>query len=207
MILVFFMEYCLDINSNVIFHEAEKLNRQHKTLLAIHGCILGDIQGRQLQCGIFIHGRECGITKFKLNSGDKSARRALQEIKEIQNTGIAPILMLNRHCQICEFCQRCHIEATAKDDLSLPQGLSEEEIAKYNKRGILTVTQLSCTFRPHKRNKRLKQKGQLAVLPLQALAIRDKKIYVLGTLELPCASTQEYISGLRALHLTGVILV
>ena len=100
--------------------------------------------------------------------------------------------MLNRHCQICEFCQRCHIEATAKDDLSLPQGLSEKEIRKYNKRGILTVTQLSCTFRPHKRNKRLKQKGQLHHPALQALAIRDKKIYVLGTLELPCASTQIY---------------
>lgn len=177
----------------VLFHEAEKLNRQHKALLAIHGCILGDIQGRQPQFGIFIHGRECSITKFKLNSGDKSARRALQEIKEIQNTGIAPILMLNRHCQICEFCQRCHIEATAKDDLSLLQGLSEKEIRKYNKRGILTVTQLSCTFRPHKRNKRLKQKGQLHNPALQALAIRDKKIYVLGTPELPCSSTRIYL--------------
>ena len=177
----------------VLFHEAEKLNRQHKTLLAIHGCILGDTQGRQPQFGIFIHGHECSITKFKLNSGDKSARRALQEIKEIQNTGIAPRLMLNRHCQICEFCQRCHIEATAKDDLSLLQGLSEKEIRKYNKRGILTVTQLSCTFRPHKRNKRLKQKGQLHNPALQALAIRDKKIYVLGTPELLCASTQIYL--------------
>ena len=83
--------------------------------------------------------------------------------------------------------------------LSLLQGLSEKEIRKYNKRGILTVTQLSCTFRPHKRNKRSKQKSQLHNPALQALAIRDKKIYVLGTPELPCASTQIYLVSERKL--------
>lgn len=196
----------------VLFHEAKKLNRQHKTLLAIHGCILGDIQGKQPQVGILIHGRECNTTKFKLDSGDKSARRALQEIKEIQETGVASVLMLNRHCQICEFCQRCHIEATAKDDLSLLQGLSQKEIRKYNKRGILTVTQLSCTFRPQKRNKRSKQKSQPHNPALQALAIRDKKIYLLGTPKLPCASTQIYLDlegdpERGYIYLLGMIIV
>ena len=196
----------------VLFHEAKKLNRQHKTLLAIHGCILGDIQGRQPQVGILIHGRECNTTKFKLDSGDKSARRALQQIKEIQETGVAPVLMLNRHCQICEFCQRCHVDATAKDDLSLLQGLSQKEIRKYNKRGILTVTQLSCTFRPQKRIKRSKQKSQLHNPALQALAIRDKKIYVLGTPELPHPSTQIYLDlegdpERGYIYLLGMIIV
>ncbi len=177
---------------SVLFHEAEKINKKHKTLLAMHSLIVGDIQGRQPQFGILIHGRECSVTKFKLNSNDKIARRTLQEIKEIQDTNKSPVLILNRHCQICEFYQRCHTEATVKDDLSLLQGLSEKEIRKYNKRGIFTVTQLSSTFRPQKRNKRSKQKIKPHNPALQALAIRDKKIYVLGTPELPRTSTKVY---------------
>src|SRR5207253_2830004 len=88
--------------------------------------------------------------------------------------------------------QRCHAEATAKDDLSLLRGMSEKEINKYGRRGIFTVTQLSCTFRPKRKNKRSMHKGQPHDHALHALAIREKKVHVLGSPDLPACATRIY---------------
>lgn len=84
----------------------------------------------------------------------------MQEVRALQATHTPPRLLLNSHCQTCEFRQRCHAEAMAKDDLSLLRGMGEKEISKYNKRGIFTLTQLSCTFRPRKRSKGSTQQSQ-----------------------------------------------
>ena len=116
----------------------------------------------------------------------------LQELLALQ-PGTPPRLMLNSHCPRCEFRQRCQAEALAKDDLSLLRGLSATEITKYNKRGIFTVTQLSCTFRPPKRRKTSPHKPPLHQPALQALALRDQKIYVHGTPQLPVCSTRIYL--------------
>ena len=43
-------------------------------------------------------------------------------------TSPPPRLVLNSHCQVCEFKKRCHTEATAKDDLSLLRGMAETEV-------------------------------------------------------------------------------
>ncbi len=178
----------------VVFDDAERPRRQQKELLELYGVIIGDLQGRQPDSGMLIHGQSCTIQRIRLNpSGRGTQQVVLQEIKEIQSTDTPPHLMLNSHCQMCEFHQRCQAEATAKDDLSLLRGLSEKEIRKYNRRGIFTVTQLSCTFRPPKRSKRAQQqKSQPHNPALQALAIRDQKIYVLGTPRLPHATTRIY---------------
>ena len=64
---------------------------------------------------------------------------------------------------------------------------------KYNKRGIFTVTQLSCTFRPPKRRKTSPHKPPLHQPALQALALRDQKIYVHGAPQLPVCSTRIYL--------------
>ena len=71
--------------------------------------------------------------------------------------------------------------------------MSESEIKKYARRGIFTVTQLSCTFRPRKNSKPLKQKPSARQHAVQALAIREKKIHVLGSPELPVAPSQIYL--------------
>jgi len=177
----------------VMFHEAERPRRQQKDLLELHGVILGEIQGKQPASGLLIHGQNCTVRRVKLNPSGQQARRVLKEIREIQNTNTPPQLMLNSHCQICEFRHRCRTEATTADDLSLLRGISAKEIRKYNRKGIFTVTQLSCTFRPRKRRKRAKQQDQPHHPALQALAIRDKKIYVYGTPHLPDAATRIYV--------------
>src|SRR5262249_38293233 len=55
-----------------------------------------------------------------------------------------------------------------------------------------TVTQLSCTFRMRKRGKRVKTQQRPHYFALQALALREKKVYVLGTPSLPKAPVRLY---------------
>src|SRR5262249_42448369 len=65
-----------------------------------------------------------------------------------------------------------------------------KEITKYAKRGIFTVTQLSFTFRV--RRKAPGQRKLTHQRALQALAIREKKVHVLGSPELPASPTRIY---------------
>jgi predicted RecB family nuclease len=174
----------------VLFHEGERPTREQRALLELLGHILGAAQGKEPEIGVLVHGRECVVRRLKLPPGGRRAERTLQDIRE---KATPPRLVLNNHCQVCEFRQRCHTEAAAKDDLSLLRGLSEKEINKCGRRGILTVTQLSYTFRPRNKSKRSKQKGQPHHHALQALALREKKIHVLGNPELPACSTRIYL--------------
>jgi len=176
----------------VLFHEAERPARKPRALLELLGLVLGTIQGWQPSWAVLIHGRYCEAKRLRLRRNAEQFGRAMKEIKEMQGTRTPP-LSLNNHCQICEFRQRCHAEATAKDDLSLLRAVGEKEIRKYGRRGIFTVTQLSCTFRPRKKSKQSKQKKQLHQHALQALAIREKKVHILGDPELPACTTRIYI--------------
>jgi len=195
----------------VLFHEVERPSRLQKDLLELYGLMIGDLQGRYPGSGILIHGRGCNVRRFRLKPNGENVRHAMQGIREIRLHNMPPRLMLNSHCQICEFHVQCHAEATAKDDLSLLRRMREKEIKKYNSRGIFTVTQLSCTFRARKRSRRSKQKSPPHNPALQALAIRDKKIYVIGSPELPFCPTRIYfdIEGdpeRRFAYLLGMII-
>src|SRR5262249_3925364 len=63
------------------------------------------------------------------------------------------------------------------------------------RKGIFTLTQLSCTFRPRKRAKRVKRTGHPHYAALQALAIREKKVHVYGTPELPRKPVQVFLDA------------
>jgi predicted RecB family nuclease len=177
----------------VLFHECVKPGRQQRAYLEILGLIVGAVQGREPDWGVLIHGPVCEIHRVKLGAGRAEARRTLAAIREFQQAGGAPRLVLNSHCQVCEFRQHCHSEAVAKDDLSLLRGINEKEINKFARRGILTVTQLAYLFRPRKRSKRSSRQGQPHYHTLQALAIRDQKVFVLGTPDLPDSPVRVYL--------------
>jgi predicted RecB family nuclease len=176
----------------VLFHEVEKVTADLRLLLGLYGAILAGVQGKEPDAGILFHGRACQERKLKLAGVHQQAGRLIQEFREAWPA--PPRLLLNDHCHVCEFRKRCRAEATARDDISLLQGVSEKEIKKYARRGIFTVTQLSCTFRPpRKKSKRAKQQGQAHQHALQALSVREKKIHVLGTPFLPDAGTRIYL--------------
>ena len=79
------------------------------------------------------------------------------------------------------------------DNISLLNGIGEKEIGKYNRKGLFTTTQLSCTFRLRKQGKRARRLNQPHYFALQAAAIRDKKVYVLKPPVLPASAVQIYL--------------
>src|SRR5205085_10256436 len=104
-----------------------------------------------------------------------------------------PDLILNRHCGDCEFQARCKQKAIEKDDLSLLAGMAEKERKEFNQKGIFTVTQLSYTFRPRRRPKHLRDKREKYHHSLKSLAIREKKIHIVGTPVLKIEGTPVYL--------------
>ena len=104
-----------------------------------------------------------------------------------------PDLVLNRHCGECEFRDRCRKLAQEKDDLSLLGGMNAKERQELRSRGIFTVTQLSYTFRPRRRPKKLRNKREKYHHSLKALAIREKKIHIFGSPELKIDGTPVYL--------------
>ncbi|HSB14890.1 MAG TPA: IS66 family transposase [Bryobacteraceae bacterium] len=128
--------------------------------------------------GRFIHGRSHRTVTVHLDPWIKRARRSLSVIRRYESPSTPPPLILNRHCGECEFQERCRKLAVDHDDLSLLANLSDKEWRKQHDKGIFTVTQLSFTFRPRRRVSPLPVHHQYA---LKALAIRTKKIHVLGS--------------------------
>ena len=174
----------------VLFQEGMKIRRDQRLLLAILGTVLGDLQGAQPEIGIVFLGDRCRGAKVHLTASLRErARDILREIQESLGDVKPPRLTLIGHCQQCEFRERCRHQAQADDDLSLLDGMGEKELRKHNRKGIFTVTQLSCTFRLRKRVKRQQQPHYFA---LQAAAIRDRKVYVLKPPPVPVSPVRVY---------------
>jgi predicted RecB family nuclease len=177
----------------MLFHDSRKVGKQQRLLLEIHGLLLSRLQGQMPSNGIIWHGKECSMTGVRLNGDLRNTERLLREVKEMVAAESPPKLILNDHCQICEFRQRCHDQAVQEDNISLLRGISEKEIKRFARRGIFTVTQLAHTFRPRRKGKKTCSTEKRDHHALQALAIRDKKVYVLGSPHLPVRRVSIYL--------------
>jgi predicted RecB family nuclease len=176
----------------VLFHEGRQVKKEQKLLLEVYGTFLSGLQGRAPAYGIIWHGRECKATRVRLNPDLRKAEQILRGLKDMATSGLPPRLLLNDHCPVCEFRQRCHEQAVQEDNITLLRGIGEKEVNRYARKGISTVTQLSCTFRLRKRGKRVKTQERPHYFALRALALREKKIYVLGTPTLPITPVRLY---------------
>jgi predicted RecB family nuclease len=170
-----------------------KLTTNDKLLLAYDASVLSGMLGRSVPLGKIIHGDDHSILKVKTATLHNRVGKLIEKIGALLSTDKAPDLVLNRHCGECEFQTRCRQKAVEKDDLSLLSGMSEKERTKLNSKGIFTVTQLSYTFRPRRRPKKLRDKKEKYHHSLKALAIREKKIHIVGTPELKIEGTPVYI--------------
>ena len=163
--------------------------------------------------GLVARGPEGRLGKVRLDAKlYRQAEQVLDEVKRLQAGGEPPKLTLNKHCQVCEFRQRCRKQAEQADDISLLGGVGEKELKRYNRKGIFTLTQLSCTFRPRKRGKRVKRSGYTRYPALQALAIREKKVHVYGTPDIPRKPVQVFLDAEGSedggfVYLLGVLVV
>ena len=177
----------------MLFHEARNVGKQQRLLLELYGLLLSRLQGQMPSSGIIWHGKGCRTTRVRLNGDLRKTERLLREAKDILNLPSSPRLMLNDHCEVCEFRQRCHDQAVQEDDISLLRGISEKEIKSYARKDIFSVAQLAHTFRPRRKSKNHVQTTHKRHRALQALAIRDKKIYIFGTPELKISPVRIYL--------------
>jgi predicted RecB family nuclease len=175
----------------VLVLAGEQVCREDRLLLEVYALLLSRIQGRMPGSGVVWRGRECKATKVRLGTDPRKAEQILRDLQQMQD-GEPPRLLLNDHCPQCEFRRRCHEQAVQDDDLSLLRGMGQKVIRSYARKGIFTVTQLAHTFRPRRKGKRSKGK-ELHCYPLQALAIRDRKTYVLGSPQVPDAPVRVYL--------------
>jgi predicted RecB family nuclease len=197
----------------VLHVHGDKVGRQEKLLLAVLGLALAQVQRLRPAIGLVARGPEARLGKVRLDARlYRQAQQVLDELKRLQAGGEPPRLTLNKHCQVCEFRQRCRKQAEEADDISLLGGVGEKELKRYHRKGIFTLTQLSCTFRPRKRAKRVKWTGHPHYAALQALAIREKKVHVYGTPELPRKPVQVFLDAEGSedggfVYLLGVLVV
>src|SRR5262245_4914907 len=183
----------------VLHVHGDKVGRREKTLLAVAGLAVAGVQGLRPAIGLFARGPEARLGKVRLDTKlYRQAEQVLAEVKRLRAGGEAPRLVLNGHCQRCEFRQRCRKQAEEADDLSLLGGMTAREIAAQNQKGIFTVNQLSYTFRHRNPSKRAKHPANPHHFALQALALRTTKVHVHGAPALPAAETEVYydIEGL-----------
>lgn len=170
-----------------------KLTADDKVLVAFDAFVLAQTLGRDIPVGKIIHGDDHATLKVKTSALAGEVRKRLEKLTALLASPAPPDLVLNRHCAECEFHARCRKIAVEKDDLSLLANMSAKERQKYRSKGIFTVTQLSYTFRPRRRPKKQRDKREKYHHALKALAIREKKIHIVGTPELKIEGTPVYL--------------
>ncbi|HEY5909895.1 MAG TPA: TM0106 family RecB-like putative nuclease [Verrucomicrobiae bacterium] len=170
-----------------------KLTRDDKLLAAFDALVLSEVRGRGVELAKIIHGDDYSTLKVRTSARANEVRKRIEGLRALSTASAPPDLILNRHCGECEFRDRCRQKAIEKDDLSLLAGMSEKERKELHSKGIFTITQLSYTFRPRRRPKRLRDKREKYHHSLKALAIREKKIHIVGKPELKIEGTPVYL--------------
>jgi predicted RecB family nuclease len=170
-----------------------KLTKDDKLLVAYDAHVLSEMLGRDIAHGKIIHGDNYTTQKVRTSQLVANARKLTSKITTLLTNDPPPDLILNRHCAECEFQLQCRQKAIEKDDLSQLAGMTEKERKKLNSKGIFTVTQLSYTFMPRRRPKRMCDKREKYHHSLKALAIREKKIHIVGNPELKIEGTPVFL--------------
>jgi predicted RecB family nuclease len=170
-----------------------KLTRDDKLLLAFDALVLSEMLGRKISLGKITHGDNYATLRVRTSVLTGDVRKVSKKIAILLSNNSPPDLVLNRHCAECEFQSRCRQKAIEKDDLSLLSRMTEKERKKFNSKGLFTVTQLSYTFRPRRRSKRLVAQREKYHHSLKALAIRERKIHIVGSPELTIEGTPVYL--------------
>jgi predicted RecB family nuclease len=194
----------------VLFYEGQ-VRATQRVLLELFCLALQELQGCPPATALIW--RSAGEpTTIRVAPELKAAKSIMGEIKQFQTDASVPMLVLNDHCHACEFRVSCYAQALKEDNLSLLRGMKKLQITRLNKKGIFTVNQLSYTFKARRRPKRANNSALVHQFPLQALAIRDKKVFVHGNPALSCADTRIYldIEGTqesRSYYLIGIITI
>jgi predicted RecB family nuclease len=174
------------------FVPQNKLSRSDKVMAGFDAYVLSKVSGVKVGLVKIIHGDKGSVFKLKTNSLSRVVHNTIGKVAALLSATAPPDLILNRHCPECVFQSRCRKMAIEKDDLSLLANLPDKERSRLNRKGIFTVNQLSYTFRPRHRIKRLAAKPERYHHSLKALAIREGRIHIVGNPTLQIEGTPIY---------------
>ncbi|MGE5754443.1 MAG: TM0106 family RecB-like putative nuclease, partial [Planctomycetaceae bacterium] len=177
----------------VMFVRNDKITKRDKLLLTFQAHALDSVLGTLPAQARIVHGEEYRALRVRIEPLVGQVRGLIEQIEADLRRVNPPTLTLNGHCNECEFRGACRGIAEATDDLSLLRGLSGKEIEKLRGRGIATVAQLSHTYRPGRRGKRRAGAARKHDLALQALALREQKVFVLDRPPMPVPHVALYL--------------
>jgi len=157
----------------------EKITATQKLLAGFASLCLTDVD-YQSKTARIVYGCKQKTTRVELNHYIEKSQRLLRDLEKFLNQSTEPPRCRIKHCQICEFRNSCYAEFVERDDLSLLGGMGSKQISQLNNKGIFTVNQLSYTYRPKRRKKKVVKPNRLEH-SLKALALREKKTFVLDS--------------------------
>ncbi|MBM4146967.1 MAG: TM0106 family RecB-like putative nuclease [Nitrospira sp.] len=156
----------------------EKVTKNEKISLTIKTILLNSVIPKFSETGKIVFGKKLLTSLVRIKDYRKIAQKMLDDLTALSMENGKPSIVRCDNCRMCEFEKSCRKYLVERDDLSLMGSLSAAEILKRNKKGVFTINQLSYGFRP-KRFKRARITGRPFSPELKALAIRDKKTYIL----------------------------
>lgn len=177
----------------IIFINKNSPNINDKLNLAFCGFVLGISSGKTPPFGRIIYGSNYSDLRVSLGKLIIRVRLIVERIESFTNSKNPPQLFINKHCQVCEFGVECLEAAKKVDALSLLGGIDSKKIKKLNSKGIFTVNQLSYTFRPRRKSKSNPYRKNPYRPELKALSLRENKVYVYVTPELPNLDTEIFM--------------
>lgn len=176
----------------VLFCRHDRVGQMQKMSLAFAAMVVGLFQGRTPEHGSLLHGHDLTLSRLRLCSCLQRVQQIVKDLKQQAESSDSIPLVLNSHCEICEFKELCRTKAVEDDNLSLLSGMRESQIKRYNQKGFFTVNQLSHTFRYRKPRKRAKKPAKPHYFALQALSLRTGTVHIHGNPSLPTAQTRVY---------------
>lgn len=168
----------------------ERVSRSDRLILIIKSLLCQDLLKCKIShCKIY-YGNNFRSSKISIENFKREAYKKIKQLSSLRDN--EPLLCKNKHCPLCEFHHICIPRLEERDDLSLLGGIDKKNIARFHRRGLFSIKQLSYIFRPRK-NKKAKNRRKRYQPELKALAIRDHLIYVWERPQLPKSQHQVFI--------------
>jgi predicted RecB family nuclease len=130
--------------------------------------------------------------EFKPSKRIAQVDKLVKEVNQLATDKVPPSFFQITHCNVCPFKDHCYQQLVQKDCISLLPAMSKTTVEKYQAKGIHTVVQLSHLFKM-RRKRRLPNVVGKFLYELKALAIREKKTYVLKSPALAHGEISIYI--------------
>ncbi|MDR0532763.1 MAG: IS66 family transposase [Verrucomicrobiales bacterium] len=175
------------------FCGSNKPGKEERLLLGFDALELSSASKSPVTQGRLVYGDAFAVKRVKLGELAGEVRKRVGQMETMLSSATPPELVLNRHCVECEFQVHCRQKAVEQDSLSLLAGMGERERLKLRDKGIFTVTQLSYTFQPRRKPRWLQNRAEKYHHALKALAIRERKIHLVGRPELKIEGTPVYL--------------